>query len=156
MNAWLADAGHHENLNLHGLLTRIQGHETIQFEFEGIKYVKSREEIEAKIHSALCTTCQNYRAMIYLSGVPPEIDPKKLIRAFISKNFINHRFRIYARRQLYGEIQDFLDEYNIYLDKSLEKYIINDIFRDSSPQYRKLKIRRLDNTHGKEPSRAIS
>ena len=150
MNAWLAGIGHHESLDLHGLLTRIQGHETIQFEFKGVKYVKSREEIEAKIHSALCTTCQKYRAMIYLNDVPPEIDTKKLIRAFISKNYIKHRFRIYARRKLYQEIQDFLDEYNIYLDKSLEKYIIDDIFRDSSPQYRKLKIRRLDNTHDKK------
>jgi hypothetical protein len=57
---------------------------------------------------------------------------------------------VYPRRRLYQEIQEFLDEYNIYLDKSLEKHIINDIFRDSSPQYRKLKIRRLGNTHEKK------
>ena len=150
MNAWLVNGGHHKNLNLHGLLTRIQGHETIQFEFHGVKYKKTRKEIEAKIHTTLCTTCQKYRAMVYLNDVPPDVETKKLIRAFISKNYIKHRFRVYPRRRLYQEIQEFLDEYNIYLDKSLEKYIINDIFQDSSPQYRKLKIRRLENTHDKK------
>jgi hypothetical protein len=150
MNAWLVNGGHYENLDLPGLLSRIQGHETIHFEFEGVKYIKTRKEIEAKIHSTLCSACQKYRVMLYLNDVPPEIDPKELIRAFISKNYIKHRFRVYARRRLYQEIQEFLDGYNVHLDKSLEKYIINDIFQDSSPQYRKLKIRRLDNTHEKE------
>ena len=121
MNAWLAGIGHHESLDLPGLLTRIQGHETIQFEFHGVKYIKTRKEIEAKIHSTLCTTCNKYRAMIFLSDTPPEIEPKKLIRAFIQKNYIKHRFRMYPRRRLYQEIQEFLDSYNIYLDKSLEK-----------------------------------
>jgi hypothetical protein len=83
MNAWLASGGQHENLDLHGLLNRIQGHETIQFEFHGVKYIKTRKEIEAKIHSTLCSACQKYRVMLYLNDVPPDIDPKKLIRAFI-------------------------------------------------------------------------
>jgi hypothetical protein len=146
MNEWLASDGttDHEGLDLESFLTRILGHETVTFSHEGRQYVKTNEEITAMVHSALCTNCNKMRAELYLLRTDEKIQPdaRSLIRQYIDDSYTTARSRQYSRRQLYDELSVFLKPFGLYLTKELERFIIHDVLKDDSRQYRKLRIQR--------------
>ena len=144
MNAWLAGATDHTGLDLDQLLVKIKGHEKVCFSHEGRKFTKTNKEITEMVHTALCKNCNALRAELYLLRTDKNIKPDahELIRQYIDDNYVTARSRNYSRRQLYHEVAMFLKPFGIPLTKEMESYIIHDLLRDESPQYRRLKLQR--------------
>ena len=71
-------------------------------------------------------------------------DVKELLRSFIESKYVETEKRQYSRLQLYDEARVFLRKFNIDLTRELKSFLIHGVVKDTSKQYRRLKLRRVD------------
>ena len=76
----------------------------------------------------------------------PEVPPMNLLlQKFFNEQFERTKGREFSRKKLFAEVNIYLREFQLkilYNTDSAWRYLIEDIIKDTSQNYRKLKIRR--------------
>ena len=76
----------------------------------------------------------------------PEVPPIKiLLQKFFDERFERIREREYSRKQLFKEVNIYLKQFNLQIMYNTDagwRYLIEDVIKDTSNNYRNLKIRR--------------
>ena len=76
----------------------------------------------------------------------PEVPPMNLLlEKFFEEGYERTKGREYSRKKLFAEVNIYLKQFNLqimYNTDSAWRYLIEDIIRDTSKNYRKIKIRR--------------
>jgi hypothetical protein len=104
-------------------------YDKVSFTLEGKKYLITKEQI----HKALC--CKRCKYELF------DKDPYLLIKQFISKNYVYVDKPTTCRRRFKEELKRFLHNNRVHLTPSMWKWCLLNEIKDTSTQYRKLRIR---------------
>ena len=123
----------------------IKNHKEVTFCHDGQRYTYTHHQITNKIQQE-CPTCCRLRQELYILRHKHKIVPdvKQLLRSFIESEYVETEKRQYSRLQLYDEARVFLRKFNIDLTRELKFFLIHGVVKDTSKQYRRLKLRRVD------------
>ena len=76
----------------------------------------------------------------------PEVPPIKiLLQKFFDEGFQRIKERLYSRKKLFAEVNIYLKQFNLEILYNIDagwRYLIEEVIKDTSKNYRKLKIRR--------------
>jgi hypothetical protein len=129
------------------IITKLQQYDTIQM--GNIMYQTA--DIIQKIKEGGCPTCLQLRTEVIslkfqLSKLSaPEVPPiNLLLQKFFNEQFERTKGREFSRKELFKEVNIYLKQFNLILYNidAGWRYLIDDIIKDTSKNYRKLKIRR--------------
>ena len=128
---------------------RLLDYQTVAFTADGKQYCFTREDIIRK-REASCKNCQKLRfaldtlkAKLDEKEVKPDL--KLVIKRYIKLNFEPSRKRTIPRRYFLSILNDYLAKtfgLEIHEKSSTWAYVIRDVLKDRSTQYRKLKLKK--------------
>ena len=147
---WLLDkASPAEVPNFEHEYKRLLEYQTVAFTADGKQYNFTREDIIKK-REASCRSCQALR--FELETLKARLDEKEVkpdlrlvIKRYIRKNFEPCRDRTIPRRYFLSILNDYLAKtfgLAIHEKSSTWAYVIRDVLKDRSTQYRKLKLKK--------------
>jgi len=103
-------------------------YDEITFTFNGRRYRITNDQIQ----EALC--CKRCKYSLF------DKDARLLIRRFISQNYVYVNNPTTCRRTFKGKLKRFLHNNRVQLTQGLWKWTIRNELKDTSTQYRKLRI----------------
>lgn len=106
-------------------------YDKISFTYEGKKYHITKDQI----HEALC--CNRCKYGLF------DKDPYLLMKQFISENYVYVEKPTTRRKVFKDELKRFLHKNKVHLTQGLWKWCISNEIKDTSRQYRKLKLERI-------------
>ena len=147
---WLLDrASPAEVPNFEHEYKQLLDYQTVAFTADGIQYNFTREYITKK-REVSCRSCQALR--FELETLKAKLDEKEVmpdlrlvIKRYIRENFEPCRDRTIPRRYFLSILNDYLAKtfgLAIHEKSSTWAYVIRDVLKDRSTQYRKLKLKK--------------
>ena len=106
-------------------------YDKISFTYEGKRFHISKDQI---LEALSCKKCK-YGLF--------DKDPYLLMKQFISENYVYVEKPTTCRKVFKDELKRFLHKNKVHLTQSMWKWCIRDEIKDTSRQYRKLKLERV-------------
>ena len=129
------------------IIKQLQRYDTIQM---GNNMYQTADIIQ-KIKEGGCPNCLKLRTEVtalkfQLKKVSaPEVPPMNLLlQKFFNEQFERTKGREFSRKELFKEVNIYLKQFNLeilYATDSAWRYLIEEVIKDTSKNYRKLKIR---------------
>jgi len=152
MRRWLLGQGTAKELgvNLHAELNRLGRFESVSFKVNGVERKFAMDEIRRRAAMETnCSRCLELQlevdALKAELGREPAEPLEAVVQKYIDDNYERTFERSYSRRELLGEIDDFLlQTYNKRIHKwsPLWSYVIREVLGDRSKGFKKLQIRK--------------
>ena len=114
---------------------------SVSFIYDGVRYEFSKKDIKAKVQCQQC--CQlrmEVEALKAQLEVKQETPMRVLVQRWLDRKFIRTQQRVMPRRKLLRAANEFLSQYNVSISPDLWEYIVKDLLKDTSTQYRKFKL----------------